>query len=197
VKPRASYRQATGSRSISDVGVRIREMRRTRGLALVRLAESAAISRSALSQIEVGRTDPSLQTLRRLAASLQIPLAALFETQGTVEQRVVRAHERKILSIPRNRLRYELLTPTLKNKRVEFLRVEFDVDRGGRPELYAHDGQEYGFVIHGRVEVCLDGTVYRLNHGDSIFFSARIPHFVRNAGRRRAVMVWAISPPRY
>jgi transcriptional regulator with XRE-family HTH domain len=190
-------RKAPIASQISTVGLQLRVLRRQGGWSLGRLAEAAAISKSALSQIEAGRSDPSLQALRRLATALQIPLATLFETPEAAGQRVVHPGERKVLSVSRDRLRYELLTPTLKNRRVEFLRVEFGVDRDDPPELYAHQGEEYGFVVQGRVEVCLDGAQHWLAPGDSVFFPAHIPHYVRNAGRRKAVMIWAITPPRY
>ncbi len=154
------------------------------------------MSKSAVSQIESGRMDPSLQTLRRLAAALRVPLASLFDTRSSADQYVVPRTERKRFSLPRNTLRYELLTPDLLNKRVEFLRVEFEGDsESGEP--YSHEGEEYGYVIQGRVEIYIDGRTYRLGRGDSVFFPAKLPHYVRGCGSRKAVMIWAISPPRY
>lgn len=181
----------------ADLGVRLRALRLQQGLTLDRLARAAELSKSALSQIEGGRIDPSLQSLRRLATCLQTPLASLFETRASIDQRVVRRGQRKVFRMPRNRLRYELLTPDLQNKRVEFLRVEFEPHGEAEEEPYAHEGEEYGFVIQGRVEVHIDGTTYRLGPGDSVFFPAKLPHYVRGAGRRKAVMIWAISPPSY
>jgi quercetin dioxygenase-like cupin family protein len=80
---------------------------------------------------------------------------------------------------------------------VEFLRVELDPDPSERPQLYAHEGEEYGFVIKGRAEIQIDRSTYVLGVGDSIFFHATVPHYVRSVGRTTAVMIWAISPPRY
>jgi transcriptional regulator with XRE-family HTH domain len=181
----------------AELGVRLRGLRLQQGLTLERLARSAEMSKSAVSQIESGRIDPSLQTLRRLATCLQTPLASLFESRTSIDQRVVRRGQRKVFRMPRNRLRYELLTPDLQNKRVEFLRVEFEPAGAAVEEPYAHEGEEYGFVVQGNVEVYVDGTLYRLRPGDSIFFAAKLPHYVRGAGRRTAVMIWAISPPSY
>jgi transcriptional regulator with XRE-family HTH domain len=161
------------------------------------LARSVGLSKSALSQIESGRIDPSLDTLRRLAQALKITLASLFETTAAVDNRVVRRKQRKVFHIPRNHLRYELLSPNLVGKRVEFLRVEFDSERGEKPLPYTHEGEEYGIVIRGRVEVFVDGATYILGPGDSIFFHASAPHYVHNAGRGAAVTIWAIAPPTY
>jgi transcriptional regulator with XRE-family HTH domain len=161
------------------------------------LARTVGLSKSALSQIESGRIDPSLDTLRRLAEGLKITLASLFETRIAIDNRVVRRNQRKVFHIPRNHLRYELLSPDLVGKRVEFLRVEFDHDSGKEPQPYTHEGEEYGIVIRGRVKVFLDGTIYTLGPGDSIFFYASAPHYVHSVSRTSAVMIWAISPPNY
>lgn len=180
-----------------ELGIKIRGLRRAGGWTLEDLARSIGLSKSAISQIENGRTEPSLQTLRRLAAALKIPLAKLFETHSSIDHRVVRRDQRKVFRLPRNRLRYELLSPDLVNKRVEFLRVELDPDSNARPEPFAHEGEEYGIVIQGRAEIFIEGSTYLLEEGDSIFFHATSPHYVRNAGRKTAVMIWAISPPTY
>ena len=184
-------------RGRGELSVKLRALRRVRGMTLEDLAQTIGLSKSALSQIESGKIDPSLDTLRRLAQGLKITLASLFETRTAVDNRVVRRNQRKVFHIPRNHLRYELLSPDLVGKRVEFLRVEFDRESGEKPQPYTHEGEEYGIVIRGRVEVFVDGATYVLGPGDSIFFHAMAPHYVHNAGRTPAVTIWAISPPNY
>jgi transcriptional regulator with XRE-family HTH domain len=180
-----------------DLCVTLRARRMAQGLTLQDLARSIGLSKSAVSQIESGKIDPSLDTLRRLAQALKITLASLFETRTTVDDRMVHRHNRKIFHIPRNHLRYELLSPDLVDKRVEFLRVEFGRDGGEEAQPYTHEGEEYGIVIRGRVKAFVDGSTYALGPGDSIFFRAAEPHYIRRAGRGTAVMIWAISPPNY
>lgn len=184
-------------RTAVELGSKIRELRTSTGWRLEDLARAAGLSKSAVSQIESGRMEPSLATLRRLAHALKITLASLFETHPSDDSPIVRRGQRKIFSLPRNRLRYELLSPDLVNKRVEFLRVELDPHPEEEPQPYSHEGEEYGFVIQGRVEVLLGKSKYTLGRGDSIFFHASTPHYVKNTGRSKAVMVWAISPPNY
>ena len=195
-RPRSasSHRPA---RSTDDLRGKLRALRTAQGLTLEDLARSVGLSKSALSQIESGRIDPSLETLRRLVQALKVTLASLFETRAAVDDRVVRHDQRKVFHIPRNQLRYELLSPDLVGKRVEFLRVELDPAKGEKPQPYAHEGEEYGIVIRGRVEVFVEGSTYVLGPGDSIFFHATAPHYVVNAGRRTAVTIWAIAPPTY
>lgn len=179
----------------AELGAKIRSLRLECGWTLGDLAQSIGLSMSGISQIENGRIEPSLQTLRKLATAFRIPLARLFETPSSVDNRVVRRDARKVFHLPRNHLRYELLSPDLLNKRVEFLRVEMDPDSGEKPTPYAHPGEEYGIVLQGKAEIFVDGTEYILSEGDSIFVDATSPHYVRNAGSNVAVMVWAVTPP--
>jgi transcriptional regulator with XRE-family HTH domain len=179
----------------AELGARIRSFRLSRRWTLLALAHTVGLSKSAISQIESGRVEPSLQTLRKLAAAFRTPIASLFETVVAVDNRVLRRDARKGFRLPRNHLRYELLSPDLVNKRVEFLQVQMEPDTGKKPAPYAHEGEEYGIVVKGVVEIYVDGSTYILSEGDSIFFYATSPHYARCADAEGAVMIWAIAPP--
>ena len=179
----------------AELGARIRSFRQSRQWTLQALAHTVGLSKSAISQIESGRVEPSLQTLRKLAAAFRAPIASLFETVAAVDNRVLRRDARKVFRLPRNHLRYELLSPDLVNTRVEFLRVEMEPDAEKKPAPYAHEGEEYGIVVKGVVEIYVDGSTYILAEGDSIFFQATSPHYVCCADAEGAVMIWAIAPP--
>src|SRR3712207_5115857 len=76
------------------LGARIRAIRTRRNLSLGDLASAAQVSRSLVSQIERGIATPSIETLRRLASAVGVPVFSLFlEEQGS--QSVVRASERR------------------------------------------------------------------------------------------------------
>lgn len=178
-----------------ELGAKIRALRTASGLTAHDLARSVGLSRSAISQIEGGRIEPSLRTVRRLALALNIPLPRLFETRPSDSNPIIRKHERKVFYLPGNGRRYELLSPDLVNKRVEFLRFELEPDPSDTPQLYAHEGEQYGVLIQGKLEIRIRDATYILKAGDSVFFDATIPHYARNVGRTKAVMIWAISPP--
>jgi quercetin dioxygenase-like cupin family protein len=75
--------------------------------------------------------------------------------------------------------------------------VELDPAKGEKPQPYAHEGEEYGIVIRGRVEVVVEGSTYVVGPDDSIFFHATALHYVVNAGWRTAVRIWDIALPTY
>src|SRR5215218_9057472 len=106
-------------------GEQVRALRVGRQLTAAALAEQCGVSRSLVSQIETGRISPSLDVVRRLAAALGVPIAALFgpldghspaDAPHTAGAAVVRRDERKGLRLPRSRITYELLSPNLRGR---------------------------------------------------------------------------------
>ena len=119
-------------RDVLELGPRIRTLRLERKLTLQAVAEKARVSQSLISQVERGLASPSVNTLRRIAGALDVPIAALFlggemsddESDRAGRRLVVRRHERKGLSVPRSKVVYELLTPDL-NRKIEFIWIEY------------------------------------------------------------------------
>ena len=185
------------------LGRRLRELRKQRELTLEGLASRVGVSRSLISAIELGRSSPSLTTLRKIAGALDAPMAALFTTAeeagADADGMVVRAAERKRLSAPGSSVHYELLTPDA-DRQVEFLWAEVGAGSGAPQEEtlhVAHTGEENVLVLEGDVVVTVDGTEHELRRGDSISFDCSLPHRLDNRSARVAKLVVAITPPTF
>jgi transcriptional regulator with XRE-family HTH domain len=74
------------------IGARIKELRRKAGLTQEELAERVGLDSRHLSRLEVGRHFPSLQSLERIAAALDVPLAEFFQFPGEEDIRTLRAN---------------------------------------------------------------------------------------------------------
>ena len=188
-----------------ELGREIRTLRLEAGLTLQSLASAAGVSQSLISQIERGLARPSITTLRRIAASLNVPIAALFlgsaeasngETDTLRRRLVVRRAERKGLHVPRSKIVYELLTPDL-NRKIEFLWIEYEPGAVTRPAPMSHPGEENAVCLEGSVVVTIDEQEFVLDAGDSISFDSGRPHKVENRTGERAVLVSAITPPAF
>jgi transcriptional regulator with XRE-family HTH domain len=188
-----------------EVGRKIRVRRLQAGLTLQRLARSVGVSQSLISQVERGLASPSITTLRRIAAALDVPIAALFlgdevasrgETDRMGKRLVVRRPERKRLHVPRSKIGYELLTPDL-NRKIEFLWIQYEPGSVTHPAPMSHPGEEDALCLEGSVVVTIDGQDFVLNEGDSISFDSGRPHQVENRTDKRAVLISAITPPSF
>ena len=110
-----------------SLGTRIRAVRTLRGLSSAELAKAAGVSRGLISQIELDRANPSIDTLRRIATALESPIASFFD-EAPANGIVVRSGERRTMRLPRSGLTYQLLTPDLNR------RIEFKILKGKRAE---------------------------------------------------------------
>jgi transcriptional regulator with XRE-family HTH domain len=178
-----------------SIGTRVRAIRTLRGLSSAELASAVGVSRGLISQIELDRANPSIDTLRKIAAALESPIAALFD-EAPANGIVVRKEERKTLRIPRSGLTYQLLTPDL-NRQIEFILIELEPGQGGTRVPYGHPGEEAALVLEGQLYVWVGDEEHVLEGGDSISFNSGVPHRIENRGRRRCKLVSAITPPSF
>jgi transcriptional regulator with XRE-family HTH domain len=175
------------------LGNRIRAARTRRGLSVAELASLAGVSKSLVSQIERGIAAPSIDTLRRLASALQLPVFSLFMEEPGVGM-VVRRSERRVVRYPGSRAIREVLSPTLDGRMV-LLWVTFPPgDEDGR-EPVKHVGEESVVVVRGTLEVNIGPQRVILEAGDSMTFDSEVPHTFRNPSTEETEIVTAISPP--
>ncbi|MBV9327731.1 MAG: helix-turn-helix transcriptional regulator, partial [Chloroflexi bacterium] len=105
------------------LGGRIRAARQRRELSVAELAASAGVSKSLVSQIERGRAAPSIDTVRRLASALQVPVFSFFLDEPD-NGMVVRRDHRRVVRYPGTHATREVLSPSL-NGRMVLLWVTF------------------------------------------------------------------------
>lgn len=65
-----------------DFGVRVRALREKTGLSQEHFADRIAVSRGQMGKLENGKANPTLETIVKIAAGLEISLAKLFETMN-------------------------------------------------------------------------------------------------------------------
>jgi transcriptional regulator with XRE-family HTH domain len=181
-----------------NMGTKIRKLRKAKGLSLKEVSKKVDLSTSLLSQIENDKVTPSIATLFKIANFLGKKTSFFLDDyteEKEVESPIVRKTERTILHSRNSKIRYELLNPKLSNTKVEFLEVI--MEKGCETGTYTHDGEEYGIILTGKLEVILDGDHYILSRGDSIAFDSSRPHGFRNLSRGETRVIWAISPPTF
>jgi transcriptional regulator with XRE-family HTH domain len=163
-----------------------------RGLSVAELAAAAGVSKSLVSQIERGLSAPSIDTVRRLASVLQVPVFSLF-LEAPDNGMVVRRAERRVVRYPGTRASREILSPSL-NGRMVLVWVTFPPGEDGR-EPVRHVGEESVVVVRGRLEVHIADQWVVLETGDSMTFDPDAPHAFRNPSDDLAEAVVAIAPP--
>jgi transcriptional regulator with XRE-family HTH domain len=179
-----------------DVGERLRAIRRLRRCTLRTVAERSGLSESFLSQVERGRSNASIGSLRRIADAIGISVADLFEPTGPPRPKVLRRADRPALTF--GILGRKLLLTPKPLRELEVFVGELDPGGSSGPEPYAHgDSEELFVVLSGTVQLELGGEVHELQPGDSIDYRSSTPHRISNIGEDLAEVMWIISPPSY
>jgi transcriptional regulator with XRE-family HTH domain len=179
-----------------QLGATVRAQREQRGLTIASLARSIGVSAAAVSQIESGAVQPSLTTLRKLAAALGIPVYRFFLPDESEAVKVVRRAERRTIRVPKSGVRYELLTPSLRGQ-LEVMQLTLSSGEISAGELMRHTGEECFVVLAGDAALDLTDATVLLGPGDSATLQGSIPHRLRNVGRTDVIAISAITPPSF
>ena len=189
--------QASVEEARVDVGERLRAIRRLRRATLKTVADRANLSESFLSQVERGRANASIASLKRLASALGVNVADLFEPNGSPSRpRVLRRESRPALSFGTLGRKYMLTPRPLEHLQVIVGELEAGGSTGDEP--YTHgDSEELLVVLAGIVSLQLGSEIFELSAGDSIDYRSSMPHRLTNIGGDSTEVMWIISPPSY
>ena len=187
----------SGDVSLTNLGQRMREIRRQRGLSLVQLSAASEISVAMLSHIERGQTHPSLKSLDRIRQALDVPMTRLFphaddEQSGNPPLPIVRACDRELLKFPNIGLTKQKLSPH-DDSDLEVLLLVLEPGGSSGQEPWARVGEKAGLVIKGSMQLDIGGEVFDLREGDSFQFDSSKPHRFANNGQGKAEIVWIIK----
>jgi len=179
---------------MEEIGGRIRALRKERGHTLGELAARVGCSPSFISQVERGKVSPSIATLKKITAVLNATIVDLFVRPAGSEPVVTHKNERIEITQKQWKAKVHLLVQETHGKRMQPFYTVIKPG-GGAPELYSHQGEEFGLVLKGELEINLNGVIYRVGENDSFYYSSHIPHSWTNPTDGETVVVWVVSPP--
>ncbi|MFH1489325.1 MAG: cupin domain-containing protein [Pseudomonadota bacterium] len=205
------------STTLTDLGKTIRKERQKSQLTLEQFSKKTGLSKSFLSQVERGLTEPSITSLKKIAKQFGFSVVHLFmnglnpewtfrngaanhsEKRPAYVERaeVVRADKRKRLALPGSKVVYDLLTPDM-NRQLEVMSMRVAKgDNSGEEPMVDPPGEKIGFVLKGSLELTVGNEVYQLNEGDSIYYPTNIPHSWRALEGDPIEVIWILTPPSF
>ncbi|MGC8764682.1 MAG: helix-turn-helix domain-containing protein [Brevinematia bacterium] len=178
-------------------GSKIRRVREKKGLTLKNVADKLEVSESLLSQIERDKISPAIDTLLKIIDVLEIDLDYIF-SDFKKEGNVILVRKDDIRKTIQNGVTYYQLSRISDNEKHEIeayiLEIQPDAQKGSSE--YGHPGKELGYIIEGSGEFTIGKKSYILNEGDSISFSASVPHILRNTSDKVLRAFWVVTPPK-
>jgi DNA-binding transcriptional MerR regulator/quercetin dioxygenase-like cupin family protein len=176
----------------ASTGVRLRHLRLSRELSLAEVAEAVGISVGFLSALERSSMSASVGTLRKLARYYKLNILDFFDPVAANPYRVTPGDRKRLDAGPGVRMELLAWGNAVMEPHL------FSIAPGaGSGDSYAHEGEEFLYVLRGRLDISLDGQQYRLQTGDSFYFESSTPHTWRNTGKSETVVLWVNTPPTF
>jgi transcriptional regulator with XRE-family HTH domain len=185
-----------------NLGARIRAARVSRGLSLRSVAQSLGVSASLVSQVEIGKTQPSVSTLYAIASHLGVSLDELVggspvpggvkEGMDAAPSAVQRGSDNPAIEME-NGVRWERLA-NAPGGPADALLVTYQPGASSSIEgkLMRHAGSEYAYLLEGELTLLLDFDTHVLRAGDSLHFDSTRPHLFSNRSACVARGVWFV-----
>lgn len=158
------------------IGIRLKELRQGVGLTLEKLALATELSPAFLSRTENGRSIPSIPTLQSIADALSVNIGFFFR-DGDQQQYKITYQGTRNKIVTEKGYEIEILNEGMANPFMQPAIVTcMGKDKESEVEVSVHEGQEFVYVIEGKLELVLGSKKFSLNKGDAAYWNGSIPH---------------------
>lgn len=181
-----------------SIGDRIKRCRNEKGLSLRDLAIMVDLSASFLSQIEQGKASPSIENLKKIANSLDVRVSYLIEDEEVKKNSdVIKKEERRYVESIDSNTKIALLTSSNIEKNME--PILYEIGPGGESgrNYFNHPGEEFIFILEGKLDVYIEDTIHSLKEGDSLYFKSTENHRFKNNTDKLTRAIWVVTPPTF
>lgn len=185
-------------RTPPELGQTLQALRKGKSLTLDKLADASGISKSMLSQIERGQTNPTFATLWSLTNALGVEIGDILEQSENAQNTPVliehlEAHFTPTIKSPDGKCSLKILSPVSSVANLEW--YEMRLQAGGCLESGAHTNGtlEHLTVLTGALEVTSNDTVIPLKEGETARYRADFPHAISNTASGEAVAILVVE----
>lgn len=176
-----------------NIGGKIKELRVMKGLTQEELADRSELSKGFISQLEHDLTSPSIATLIDILTCLGTDLKEFFsdseDNQVVFKKTDYFQKEDKEL---KNTIAW--IIPNAQKNMMEPIMLTLAEGGSTYPDN-PHEGEEFGYVLMGAVEIHIGNKVYKAKKGESFYFVSKLGHYITS--RQGAKLLWVSSPPSF
>jgi quercetin dioxygenase-like cupin family protein/DNA-binding XRE family transcriptional regulator len=170
-------------------GKKLKAAREEKGFTVDELSEKTGIDKKTLVRVEAGEAILPLGHLIKLSKALSLRIAEVI-SEGTEPFTVVRASQGQPFErfgkakLGSHGYVYESLALKKRDRRMEPFSVTLLPNSTAAPS--SHDGQEFIYVLEGKVELTISDKVEILGPGDAVYYDSTTPHLLRAHGAKTA-----------
>ena len=175
------------------LGEKIKLMRLQNELTQEELADRCELTKGYISQLENDLTSPSIATLLDILSALGTNLKEFFNE--TEEEKVVFSPE-EFIEKENEWYKLSWIVPNSQKNAMEPIHLVLNPN-SATDEDYAHEGEEFGFVLKGQVILVLGKKRHLVKTGESFYFTPSKTHYLINKSNTKAELIWVSCPPNF
>lgn len=165
------------SESTAQIAERIREIREVCGITKDEAAVKLGLSLEAYTQYEAAGLDIPISVLYGMAGIFGVDLTELLTGKPPRLHNYCFVKSGEGVEVERYKgYSFQSLAFNFMHKKVEPLLVTVEPEENKKMSLVTHPGQEFNYVLEGKIKVILGGTEVEMSVGDSLYFDPTIPH---------------------
>ncbi len=176
-----------------ELGKKIRQMRNQKNLTQEELADRCELTKGYISQLENDLNSPSIATLTDILAALGSNLSEFFREEA--EEKIVFS-KNEFIEKDSDGVLWNWLIPNAQKNMMEPVLVELSEGAETAQDV-PHEGEEFGYVLEGKITVLLGNTHHVCKKGEAFYYSAGKPHSILNKGKGKAKFLWISTPPNF
>ncbi len=176
-----------------ELGTKLKDMRQQKNLTQEELANRCELTKGYISQLENDLTSPSIATLVDILNALGSNLSDFFHEEA--EEKIVFG-ESEYIEKQSDGMKLEWVIPNAQKNLMEPVLVELLKNAATQTD-FPHEGEEFGYVLEGRIAVEKAGKRHAVKKGESFYFTANKEHRIVNAGKSTAKFLWISTPPNF
>ncbi|MCM1195425.1 MAG: helix-turn-helix domain-containing protein [Firmicutes bacterium] len=176
-----------------EIGRKIKQYRLQLDLTQEELAQRTELTKGYISQLENDLCSPSIATLQDILNILGVSLQEFFTEPK--EEKIVYTPADYFFSKNGDGTNTWLI-PNSQIKEMEPIIITLP-EGGSSEERFPFEGEEFGYVLEGKVEIVTEKETYRLGKGDAFSIDGKRQHSLVNAGKSEAKVLWVTTPSNF
>lgn len=178
---------------MKGIGIKIKQLRVLCQLTQEELANRCELTKGYISQLENDLTSPSISTLTDILDALGTNLKDFFSEEE--QEKIVFTKDDYFVKEMDNQI-ITWLVPNSQKNEMEPILIEL-MPKSETSIDMPHEGQEFGYVLKGRVLVIVGNTKVTCKQGETFYFTTNKNHCIKNLTKDIAKIIWVSSPPNF
>lgn len=180
-----------GTKKDQTIGKRLMKLRKEKKLTLKHLGNETGLNPRFISRVEKGEMMPPVSVILQLSRALEVDSSLLLrEEKKRAGEKTAEGYQKRTEDYS-----YETLTPEARHKHLKAFKVFIDPKSEHKPVGYQHQGEEFQYVIKGRIEVLVGENKNILGPGESLHFNSSIVHKLKNISAEKAELLVVLYTP--